>query len=111
MSSSKLFESKQVEIFLAWGSVAYAAGFVTVLAHTARLGIPIIEILKPLYIWIGLPLAIVLFSIKWLWELVNTRVKYIRSKFEQAKGEMMDLESNSSDKEMNDLLDAFSEYT
>ncbi len=48
MNIFKETESKQIERVLAWGSVAYIAGFVTVMAHTARLGIPVIEILKPL---------------------------------------------------------------
>lgn len=48
-----------VKQFLAWGSVAYACGFVIVTLHTWRLGLPVIELLHPIYIWIGLPLTLV----------------------------------------------------
>ena len=60
-------EGKQLEVLISWASIAYALGFVTVMIHTARLGIPVIELIEPIYVWIGLPLALVVFSARWLW--------------------------------------------
>ena len=56
-------QSKQLQSILAWVSVAYALGFITVMVHTAQLGIPIIQLLEPVYILVGVPLAIVAFLI------------------------------------------------
>jgi hypothetical protein len=47
------------ERLIAWASVAYGCGFLVVLLHTARLGVPVLELVKPIYILIGLPLAAV----------------------------------------------------
>jgi len=51
---------------LTWGSVAYACGFITVLLHTWKLGLPVVELIKPIYVWIGLPIAMVAF----FWERI-----------------------------------------
>lgn len=59
--------------------------------HTASLGIPIIEILKPIYVWIGLPIAIVIFSIRWLWQLASARVNRIKTRFASIKEETKDI--------------------
>ena len=72
-------EAKQLEAVLAWASVAYAAGFLTVMVHTARLGIPVIELIKPVYIWIGLPLALVVFSTRWLVKIAKSHYDLFRS--------------------------------
>lgn len=50
-----------IEPFLKWGAVAYGLGFVTVMFHTRKIGIPVIQLVEPVNIWIGLPLAVVLF--------------------------------------------------
>jgi hypothetical protein len=31
--------------------------------HTYRLGLPVVELIEPIYIWVGLPLAVVLYFI------------------------------------------------
>ncbi|HEX4963810.1 MAG TPA: hypothetical protein VF173_23495 [Thermoanaerobaculia bacterium] len=58
------------EKLIAWASVAYGFGFAVVLLHTARLGVPVLELVKPIYILIGLPMAILAFFsrqiLKWL---------------------------------------------
>jgi hypothetical protein len=51
----------KVKLLLAWASTAYACGFVIVTLHTWRLHLPVIELLHPIYVWIGLPLAVVAF--------------------------------------------------
>jgi hypothetical protein len=58
------------ERVIAGASVAYGLGFAVVLLHTARLGVPVLELVKPIYILIGLPLAMLAFFsrqiLKWL---------------------------------------------
>lgn len=53
-----------VKRVLTWGSVAYAFGFATVMLHTYRLRMPVIELIHPIYVWVGLPLATVAFFFK-----------------------------------------------
>src|SRR5438128_2625054 len=50
-----------VKSIIAWASISYAFGFATVTLHTYRLGLPVLEVLSAVYIWIGLPLALVAF--------------------------------------------------
>jgi hypothetical protein len=53
--------NSSIDSVLAWGSVAYALGFVTVMVHTHDYGFPTLQLLDPIYIWIGWPLAAVAF--------------------------------------------------
>lgn len=55
--------------FLAiWGAVAYGLGFLCILVHTARYGVQVIEVIKPLNFWVGaLPTLVIFFSI-FVWE-------------------------------------------
>ncbi len=55
-----------VKAVVAWGSLSYALGFVTVMLHTWRLGFPVLELLSAVYVWVGLPLTIVAFFSKYL---------------------------------------------
>ncbi len=104
-------EIKQIEYFLAWGSVAYIAGFITVTVHTAQLGIPVIEILRPVYIWVGLPLAIVIFFIRWLWNMVRARINRIRGEFGAIREETNELLVSRSitNKSVVELADVYIE--
>lgn len=52
---------RDIEPILKWGAVSYACGFLIVMIHTARLGIPALQLIEPINVWIGLPIAIVLF--------------------------------------------------
>lgn len=49
------------ERLIAWASIAYGCGFVIVLLHTARIGIPVLDLIKPIYVWVGLPVAFAMF--------------------------------------------------
>jgi hypothetical protein len=62
-----------VKSVLAWGSLSYACGFVTVTAHTWRLGLPVIQLIEPIYVWIGLPVAVVAFFSKKLYLYFRVR--------------------------------------
>ncbi|MEE9555031.1 MAG: hypothetical protein V3W18_12100 [candidate division Zixibacteria bacterium] len=59
--------------------MAYMLGFITVTVHTANLGIPLIELMKPLYIWIGVPLAIVVYFIRKIWKLLSSRIELLKN--------------------------------
>src|SRR5262245_34827949 len=48
-----------VKTIVAWGSLSYAFGFVTVMLHTWRLGFPVLDLLSAVYVWVGLPLTLV----------------------------------------------------
>lgn len=59
--------------FLAWGSIAYGLGFVTVMLHTARLGFPVLELLSAVYVWVGAPLAVIGFFWVRIWRFFRSR--------------------------------------
>ena len=50
-----------VKHLVAWASVSYTLGFGIVTLRTWRLGLPVIELLHPIYVWAGLPVLVVLF--------------------------------------------------
>ena len=56
-----------IEPYLKWAAVAYGGGFATILVHTAMLGVPVIQVLDPLNVWIGFPIALSLYFVdKWI---------------------------------------------
>jgi hypothetical protein len=65
----------KIETVLAWTSIAYASGFLVVLLHTGSLGIPVIELIKPIYVWIGLPFAILGFFANRLLQVARSRAQ------------------------------------
>src|SRR6187399_2481245 len=48
-----------IERVVRYGAVAYAFGFLVVMTHTWRLGLPVITLVDPVYVWLGLPFALV----------------------------------------------------
>jgi len=48
-----------LEALLKLGALAYGLGFLTVMLNTAKLGIPSLELLEPVQVWVGIPLALV----------------------------------------------------
>ena len=73
-----------VEQLLAWATVSYGCGFFIVLLHTARLGIPVVDLLKPIYIWVGLPLALAGFAGSRVYFWVRKIVRGHLSEFRQS---------------------------
>jgi hypothetical protein len=71
-----------LESLLKWASLAYALGFATVMLNTAHLGIPTLELIEPVQVWVGLPLA----AIFWV---VITLARYFRRR---AAGMQTDLQ-------------------
>jgi hypothetical protein len=62
---------QDIEPILKWAAVAYAFGFLTVMLHTHKLGIPVLQLIEPVNIWIGAPLAIVVFFLDKLFGLAK----------------------------------------
>lgn len=62
-SDSKL-NWHDIEPILKWAAVAYGFGFLTVMWHTHRLGVPVLQLIEPVNVWIGAPLAIVVFFLE-----------------------------------------------
>ena len=52
-----------IEPLLKWAAVAYALGFLTVMWYTHRLGVPVLQLIEPVNVWIGAPLAVVVFCL------------------------------------------------
>jgi hypothetical protein len=50
-----------IEKVLAYGSIAYAGGFCVVAIHTARLGLPLLDLPQARYVLVGVPLAAALY--------------------------------------------------
>ncbi len=67
-----------IERILAHAAIAYGLGFVVVMLHTARLGFPVIVLLDPIYVWIGLPLAVIVFFGAQVVALIRTEVRGAR---------------------------------
>lgn len=68
-------ESKQIEAFVAWGSIAYLMGYLIVFIHTSSLGVPIVELANATYFIIGTPLAIVLYLTRYVYLRFRKRRK------------------------------------
>lgn len=60
-----------IEPLLKWGAVAYACGFGIVLVHTYRLGVPMLQLMEPVNVWIGLPLAAVVYFLDKIYSAVR----------------------------------------
>ena len=69
-SDSKL-SWRDIEPILKWAAVAYGFGFLTVMWHTHRLGVPVLQLIEPVNVWIGAPLAIVVFFLEKLFKAAN----------------------------------------
>lgn len=76
-----------VEKLLALASLTYGLGFVTVFVHTGRLGLPVLALLEPVYILVGLPLTaaglLVLRMWRWLSREIAENTQRVRQAMRQ----------------------------
>lgn len=76
-----------VEKLLMLASITYGLGFVTVFVHTGRLGLPVLTLLEPVYVLVGLPLAatglLTLWMLRWLRQEVADNTQRIRQAMRQ----------------------------
>ena len=81
-----------LQAIVAWGSISYALGFVTVMLHTARLGFPVLELLQSVYIWIGAPLTFIAFFSLRIFRFFKKRAKKlsdeIRGSWQQLRADV-----------------------
>lgn len=68
-------QKAQAEKLITWASVAYGFGFSVVLLHTARLGVPVLELLKPIYILVGLPLSLLAYFSRRVVDWLRTNLR------------------------------------
>lgn len=64
-----------VEQVITWASISYAAGFFIVLLHTWRLGLPVLDLVQAVYVWIGIPLAVFAYFANELWRYFRGRLE------------------------------------
>lgn len=64
-----------IEPLLKWGAVAYVFGFGIVLVHTYRLGVPMLQLMEPVNVWIGLPLAVVVYFLDKIYSAVRASMR------------------------------------
>jgi hypothetical protein len=76
---------KDIEPLLKWAGVAYAGGFLTVMLHTHSLGVPVMQLIEPIYILVGVPLALAAYFIEPL-------VVWFKRKRELLRQEMNDID-------------------
>lgn len=99
-SQSESAEAKwpDIEPFLKWAAVAYALGFGTIMYHTWSLGIPVVQLIDPINIWVGLPLAGIAFFLDKLYTTLkkatihfSDRAKALREERKRFEGSNVDL--------------------
>lgn len=100
-SKSKI---KDIEPLLKWGAVAYGAGFLTVMAHTYRLGVPVLELVEPVYMWIGWPLALVLYFLKQLYGYYRHTRQTLRMELDEIDRTFQTLQTISSPQQAAQIL-------
>ncbi|MFC1678741.1 hypothetical protein ACFL2T_00780 [Elusimicrobiota bacterium] len=61
-------------MLFAIAGVLYALGFLTIMMHTARFGIQVIEVIKPLNFWVGAPPAGILLMCFLVWDRYLSRL-------------------------------------
>ncbi len=63
----RLFEDRIKEL-AGWAGMAYGLGFLCILVQTARYGIQVIEVIKPLNFWVGFVPTLTIFFTVMAWE-------------------------------------------
>jgi hypothetical protein len=91
------------EAIVAWAAIAYAGGFITIMLHTYRIGIPVVQQFEAINVWVGAPLAIVAYLSKSLMALVKRRHANFVEVFKNIKEHVNKLKSLSD-------LEVFDEY-
>ena len=93
-----------IEPVLKWGAVAYAFGFFTVMIHTRKLGLPVLELTEPINIWIGLPLAIVAFFLDKIWNVIKKSQERLREDLETALQQRDSMKNWSTPQQLYDSV-------
>ena len=73
-----------IEPILKWAGVAYVFGFLVVMLYTYRLGIPTLQLIEPVNVWIGTPLAIVAYFLDKVYFFVKRDIEQLRQSLRDA---------------------------
>jgi hypothetical protein len=98
---------RDIEPLLKWAAVAYGGGFLTVMLHTHRLGVPVVQLIEPIYIWVGFPLALVLYFIGQLITVFQRIRERLRDDLDEAKELYKALQADITAPEASDELIRF----
>jgi hypothetical protein len=83
------------ETIVGWASISYAIGFFVIMCHMWRLGLPAPEPVDAVNIWIGAPVALILFLAtlhsKKLSKVVQSRIKELQDEVATAKTQSIEL--------------------
>jgi hypothetical protein len=93
-----------VKNIISWASISYGIGFAIVMLHTGRLGFPVLELISAIYIWIGIPVTIVVYIASRIGKHFYERSIEIANQAKQSWSEMFD-ELDESD------LSSLSQFT
>lgn len=87
-----------LESLLKWASVAYALGFLTVMVNTVPLGIPTLELIQPVQVWVGVPVAIIFWAVARAYSYLKRRGSDIKNDIEVIRNQMDELQRLCSEK-------------
>jgi hypothetical protein len=76
---------RDIEPVLKWVAVAYALGFLTVMLYTYNLGVPVLQLIEPVNVWIGAPLAIIAYFLDKLFKFVKSGRDQFRERIKRAR--------------------------
>ncbi|MEO0973452.1 MAG: hypothetical protein AAFX85_10190 [Pseudomonadota bacterium] len=88
MADSTPERDKVAKEVIAWASISYAFGFAIVTIHTWRLGLPVIELLNQVYVWVGMPLAAVCFFAWKLLAIARDRTRSVSVELQEAVSQL-----------------------
>ncbi len=90
---------RNIEPVLKWIAVAYGFGYLIVLVHTYRLGIPMLQLIEPVNVWIGAPLAILAFFLDYVFRGARKAAGSLAASVRSAEEIHKDLDANSDNLE------------
>jgi len=102
-AASRKLNWHDVEPILKWGTVAYAFGFLTIMLYTNRLGIPVLQLIEPVNVWIGAPLAVAAFFFDKLYAVMKRNTADLFLRIRKARDVRNRLNSKP-DSEITDLF-------
>lgn len=96
--------NKIIESILQFGAISYVFGFSTVYFHTIRIGIPIIETLKPINVIVGIPLAIVFFFLIWFQKYLIDKYRITKDKLNKTREEIIEIQKESGQRTDEEVI-------
>lgn len=101
---------ERAESLVAWAAIAYAGGFLTIMLHTARLGIPVVQLIEPINVWVGLPLAAVAMISKRLLKIVIHRHCTLKQEFTSIRQQFLELNNSPTIAVLDRFTDSLMQF-